>query len=95
MSIAIEDDEARLETRVIWLLLLKEGGRWSAAEIAVHLESDPEYVSRFASVMKSRGFLRRHERGATRKKFEYSVDRSCRIPRAVTMGDLIDTGAMA
>jgi predicted transcriptional regulator len=77
-----------IETRAIWLLVLREGGHWPCREIAAELGVTGDLVSRYISTMAARGFVRRHD-GSPLK---YSVDKNCRIPMDVTLADLMDAG---
>lgn len=88
------EDEAKVSTRAIWLLLLKEGGRWSVNEISTELGyGDPGLLCRFTHQMCERGYLKRHKQPGERH--QYSVDRTCKIPLSLTMGELMDAGAVA
>jgi DNA-binding HxlR family transcriptional regulator len=88
------ETDDKITTRAIWLLLLKEGGRWSVNEIGSELgAADPSLLCRFMHQMCERGYLRRHT--SPRERHQYSVDRTCKIPLFLTMGDLMDAGAVA
>lgn len=83
-----EDDS--LSTKAIWLLILSHGGRWGVGEIAQELGSTSEKVCNFIGMMAARGFVTRYPRNGDRKRHEYAVDGSCRIPMAVTMRDIME-----
>lgn len=80
--------EPQVETHAIWLVILREGGYWSSSELSKELGVPSDLISRVINAMARRGFVRRHE-GAP---LNYSVDKSCRIPRAVKLADLMDAG---
>lgn len=90
MSTAAED--SKIETKEIWLLLLKEGGWWGAGEIANELGGHYDYVCRVIYQMCTRGYLKRHERVAER--IAYSVDKTCKVPLKLKVSDLIEAGAL-
>lgn len=84
----------KVNARSIWLLLLAEGGRWKVSEIATELgASDPDLVHRFAHQMWKSGHLRKHV--CPGEKLQYAVDKTCKIPMQLTMGDLMNAGALA
>jgi predicted transcriptional regulator len=83
-----EDDS--LSTKTIWLLILSNGGRWGVGEIAQELGSTSEKVCNFIGMMAARGFVKRYPRSEGRKRHEYAVDGSCRIPMAVTMKEIME-----
>jgi predicted ArsR family transcriptional regulator len=87
----ILEDDGVPRTRAIWLLLLTEGGRWTVAEVANELGVDTNHVCQYVAQMAGRGFLRRFEG----KKLQYAVDKTCRVPMFITMGDIMGAGVNA
>lgn len=83
------EEQGNVTTRTIWLTVLHGGGRWSVAEIAAELEGgSSDLVCRFIRQMSTRGYLRRHQ--AEGKRLEYSVDKTCKIPQYLTMGEVME-----
>lgn len=79
--------------RAIWLLILKEGGRWGVGELADALDVNSSQICNMVAAMSSSGHIKMYPRGDGRKFNEYSVDPSCRIPTQVTMKDIMEAQA--
>jgi hypothetical protein len=75
----------------IWLLLLKEGGKWDAAEASAAIAgSDRKLIAQNLRFMSEGGYLKRYERDSTEDgRIRYGVTLSCRVPRGVTMGEIL------
>jgi Mn-dependent DtxR family transcriptional regulator len=71
----------------IWLLMLKEGGRWPARELADKLEIKPASAFMAVNAMAMRGYATRYRLKAARSQYEYGVDEACRVPQGVTVKD--------
>jgi predicted ArsR family transcriptional regulator len=80
-------------TKDIWLLILKEGGRWGVGEIANEFQVTSSQICNLMSSMSTGGFVKVYPRGEGRKFNEYAVDPTCRIPMAVTMKDIMEAQA--
>lgn len=81
-------------TRDVWLLLYREGGIWTMAEIRDALPelTGPLQVPGALLNMTDRGFVLKHGSKATGVK--YRVNRACRIPQGISLGDLLDAQNM-
>lgn len=74
-------------TAEVWLALLKEGGRCSAAEVNRIVKSaDAAWV---LSELAKTGSARKYEKSPTSDRVRYGVTASCKIPRGVTIGDIL------
>lgn len=80
------------ETKRIWLLLLKEGGRWSAAEIAQKIEDFGDDMSGTLANLVSRGYLRRIAKDESNSRVQFVVTPVCKVPRDVTLRELMECG---
>jgi predicted ArsR family transcriptional regulator len=79
-------------TKRVWLLLLKEGGHWTATELAKELNVEAnDWLFRAVHLMAKRGHIRRHEKPCER--LSYSVDKTCKVPMYLKVGDLLQAGA--
>lgn len=80
----------------LWLTLLKEGGRHSANEIAkLANEHNGASIYSVLSSMVDTQALRQYDKGDGRH-IRFGVTASCRVPRGVTIGDILScnlTGA--
>jgi Fe2+ or Zn2+ uptake regulation protein len=87
------NDENKTDTKSIWLLLLREGGHWTADEIATALQvtTVDDWLYRVVHQMAKRGHIRRHEKPCER--LSYSVDKTCKVPMYLRVGDLLQAGA--
>jgi Mn-dependent DtxR family transcriptional regulator len=77
-----------VSTRSIWLTVLRGGGRWNVVEIAAELDGSTDLVCRFINQLSTRGYIRRHK--AEGKLLEYSVDKTCKIPQSLTIGEVMN-----
>lgn len=95
----IEDDEdgPAPTAKGIWLLLLREGGRWKVSELVTFFACESsDDICKFVNVMTQRGYLSRHvDKSGARSKCEYAVTPNCKIPRGVEMRELMELGAVA
>lgn len=76
------------KTKDVWLLLLKEGGRWGVGEIAGALgcEASNQFRAIFPQMLKY-GYVTRfpNERGT---RFQYAVTPACRVPMGIEVREL-------
>lgn len=70
-------------SRSIWLMLLKEGGRWTNAEIAVDVRCPK--VNEYTRQMVESGSLVRYEGAAG---FAHGVTEECMVPRGLRLSDI-------
>lgn len=73
----------------IWLLMLKEGGRWSSVEIADKLGDHTLMVSQNVASMVDFGSVRRYEKATPADRVRFGVTADCRIPRGVSISDIL------
>lgn len=83
----------KVTVKEIWLLILKEGGRWGVGEIASEFDVNSSEVCNMVAAMSNSGHIKVYPRGEGRKFNEYAVDLSCRIPTQVTMKDIMEAQA--
>lgn len=87
----MSEEQPSVTTRSIWLTVLRGGGKWSVFEIAEELGGSSDMVCRYINQMSERGYMRRHK--ATGKRLEYSVDKTCKVPQFLTMGEIMEASA--
>ena len=69
----------------VWLLMLREGGRWSATELADSLGLKRPNVLMTMHAMALRGYAVRHGEAGS---YSYGVTGSCKVPNGVTLEDI-------
>lgn len=91
----MKQDGAGIRTgmaRAIWMHVCREGGKWTAQEIAQHLGQPRQKVSltmhRMATHM---GSLRRY---STNRPTKFGVTSACKVPQGVSLDDLASLGAL-
>lgn len=74
------------DSKRIWLVMLKQGGRWSNADVAAALGRDNTWTANLVHSMCTTGTLHRfgYGRGA-----RYGVTHECRIPVGVTISEVV------
>lgn len=86
-----EREKAFGMTRSIWLHLLREGGRWSTAEIALALKLNPKRVMTILLNMVRTNAVQRWEKTPSPKsRVRYGVTSTCAIPQGVTLADVVE-----
>lgn len=82
-------------TTIMWLHILREGGRWTMAELQAALpQLRTRNVSAFLATMKAGGYLQRHRRSDQPRCFSYGVSSSCKVPQGIVLQELIDMGVV-
>jgi DNA-binding HxlR family transcriptional regulator len=82
-------------TKAIWMHLLKEGGRWTCAELRDALKEIPGHtVDVTLSRMTTRGLLNRFEKQAGCTSSSYGITRNCKVPYGVHLADLMGAGVV-
>ncbi len=77
-------------TTSIWLHLLREGGRWRASEVAIHMDIE-DNVARptLNSMALSKAVVKYRLNG---KHVEYGVTDECKVPLGVSIKALRENG---
>ena len=78
-------------TRTLWLHMLKEGGRWTATELAAETRTDRRQADRLLRQMATIGHAVKFEGEPS----SFGVTPDCRVPREVTLADLHRAEALA
>ena len=73
----------------IWLLIYKQGGWWSAAEVESALAVPPGTIINELTRCVDSGFLKKREVPEDRRKRQYAVMPDCRVPRGITVGEVV------
>ena len=81
-------------TKAAWLFLLREGGRWTAVDIADELGDSNQEVMQMIAAMVSGGLVRRYEKQKPCAYLTYGVTAACKVPRGVTIAELAECGAV-
>jgi hypothetical protein len=73
-----------------WLHMLREGGRWTAAELCEAVDTRDSDASVYLKAMVAANSCRRHDKTEAKgSRVQFSVGPECTIPRGVTIGDVI------
>ncbi len=75
---------------VLWLHLLKQGGRWRSMEVAAATGVNRREACWQLSGMAARGQVSKFQVPGKRRSFSYGVTRECKVPQAVTVGTMSD-----
>jgi predicted ArsR family transcriptional regulator len=79
----------------LWLLMLKEGGRWKSPELAEALKVTPAQAMHALNAMATRGYASRQLLPGSlpgRPRYQYGVDAACLVPQGVKVADLLAAG---
>lgn len=76
----------------VWLLLLREGGRWDVNGLADELGMRLPPLQSALNAMATRGYAKRIPASNGRRRFVYSLEGPCRVPQGVTVDDLTQAG---
>lgn len=77
-------------SRTVWLHLLKEGGRWTSAEVSKMLKLDAKRVSTVLSNMADSGAVVRFAKGESSKsRVRFAVTSACNVPRDVSISQVL------
>lgn len=87
-------DDSRGITRRIWLLLAKEGGRWSTEDIASELMEVNLTVHQTCSEMVRTGTVVKYERDEQHKRIRWGVTPVCKVPGGITVRELDACGVL-
>lgn len=81
--------------KLVWLHLLKEGGRWSVAEIAAAIRMKPGAVNSCMYRFVLQGMvIRKPTNKKGRAMSDFGVTKQCRIPVGVTIAELEEIGVL-
>ena len=94
---ATEEQDPIPSVKGIWMLLLRQGGRWNVSELVKFFTCESsDDICKFVNVMTNRGYLAKYkEQSGTRPKYQYAVTKACKIPQGVEMWELIEAGVTA
>jgi hypothetical protein len=75
-------------TKAVWFLLGQEGGRWTASEIMLKVQTSwtRDSAISYLSEMARSGLIRRFKDEDGRMR--YGVTRTCKIPRNMTLAEI-------
>lgn len=82
-------NDVAFKNSAVWLMMLKEGGRWTAAEVGERLQIDQTAAASAMRAMHEFGTLHKWERSPTNDRVRFGVTTECRIPRGVTVQDVM------
>lgn len=74
----------------IWLLLLKEGGRWRTAEISEALSELPYVVTQALYPLERRESVKRYEKPGKGQFVAWGITPGCKVPQGVSLADLLE-----
>ena len=81
--------EVKFSNPVVWLMLLREGGRWTASEVGERINLDQTSAAASLRTMTEFGTLRRWDRSETNDRVRFGVTAECKVPRGVTLQDIL------
>lgn len=81
-------DNAAFKNSAVWLMMLKEGGRWTAAEVGARLGLDQTAAASALRAMHEFGTLQKWERSEANDRVRFGVTDDCKIPRGVVVRDV-------
>jgi hypothetical protein len=82
------------QTKAVWLLIAREGGRWSVREVTDTLGDDFDSVSQGLHRMAQLGCLTHYPRTTQRNRVTFGVTAQCKVPQGVTLADLLAIGVL-
>lgn len=74
-----------------WMLLYAEGGLWSAEEVKERAPTD-RYMASCLAQLEAGGFVVRVGRRVAGQRVRFKVTGACRIPRGVTLDEIVAVG---
>jgi hypothetical protein len=80
----------------VWLMMLAEGGRWSAAQVGARIDMDQTSVASNLRAMASFGCMKRYERDPMDRhsRVRFGITPECVVPRGITLTQLLETDLM-
>lgn len=83
-------DRTKFTNAAVWLMLLKEGGRWSAAEVGERVGMDQTAAATNLRFMEEFGTVKRWARGdKPTDRVRFGVTAECKVPRGVKLSDIL------
>lgn len=80
------------KSRKLWLMLLREGGRMSAAELARGLEVKPNEIKAVLASMAQNGTVTHYPRSVASRRVSYGITNANKVPLELTIDDLLQNG---
>jgi DNA-binding HxlR family transcriptional regulator len=82
-------------TRAVWLFLLRQGGRWSCAELAYALAGQSHHsIEQALTRMSADGFIKRFDKKVKGDRVTFGVTRECKVPRGIPLTALLEVGVL-
>jgi predicted transcriptional regulator len=82
--------DTTFKNSAVWLMMLKQGGRWTAAEIGVHLGTDQSSAATALRAMVEFGTMARWDRSETNDRVRFGVTADCKVPRGVSVKEITE-----
>jgi DNA-binding IclR family transcriptional regulator len=73
-----------------WLVMLKQGGRWTQAELGEETGMPGAALGVALNAMHTRGFAVRYSENGLRR-YQYGVTPTCRVPQGVTVAQMLES----
>lgn len=81
--------------RVLWLHMLRAGGRWSCAELrSTFPAASKKNVEMALERMAKAGFIRRFDKSIKGDRVTFGVVKDCKVPRGVALNELAAVGVI-
>jgi hypothetical protein len=84
------DREVMFSNSAVWLMMLKEGGRWTAAEVGARVGMDQTAAACALRSMHEFGTIQKWGRSETNDRVRFGVTVECKVPRGITVRDVMD-----
>lgn len=81
--------DAKFSNAAVWLMLLKEGGRWTAVEVAARTRQDQTAAAASLRAMHEFGTVQKWDRSADNDRVRFGVTPACKVPRGISISDIL------
>jgi predicted transcriptional regulator len=82
--------DTTFKNSAVWLAMLKQGGRWTAAEVGALIGTDQSAAGTALRSMSDFGTVHRWDRSDTNDRVRYGVTADCKVPRGVAVKDIAE-----
>lgn len=87
--------DTKFSNAAVWLMMLKEGGRWTATEVGDRLGIDQTAAASALRAMHEFGTVQKWERSEHNDRVRFGVTNACKVPRGVVLRDILDCDLQA
>lgn len=80
-------------TAAMWCHMLKQGGRWTAAELMPVSQRTRDNTDNLLASMVRAGLVIGYRSGSRKNGRAYGVHPECKVPRGITLAQVLSTSA--